>query len=60
MAWSEVQNQRFNLFKSGRWRSHYYGAEVFWGTLCGIKNAFCVHQSKVNHYQELYPRSIYK
>lgn len=41
-------------------RPHYYGAEVFWGTLCKLEKAFCVHQSNVNHYQDLYPSSEYK
>ena len=49
-----------NEFLTTHCRSHYYGAEVFWGTLCEIEKAFCVHQSKVNHYQDSYPGSNYK
>jgi hypothetical protein len=40
--------------------SNYYGVEVFWGTLCSIEKAYCVHQSNVNHYEETYSESYYK
>lgn len=39
---------------------NYYGVEAFWGSLCDIKKAYSVHQSNVDHYQEVYPQSIYK
>jgi len=37
----------------------YYGVEAFWGTLCTIDKAFCVHRSGINHYEEEYPPSKY-
>ena len=49
-----------NEFLAVKCHSHYYGAEVFWGTLSKIEKAFCVHQSNVYHYQDLYPGTIYK
>jgi len=41
-------------------RPHYYGVEVFWGTLCDKEKAYSLHQSNVNHYQNNYPESNYK
>ena len=29
-----------NEFLTAKCRSHYYGAEAFWGTLCGTKKGF--------------------
>ena len=40
--------------------AHYYGVEVFWGTLCEIDKAYCIHHSNVNHYQDVYPEKVYK
>jgi len=38
----------------------YYSVEGFWGKLCSVEDAFCVHESGVSHYEELYPEWIYK
>lgn len=40
--------------------AHYYGVEIFWGLLCNIEKAYCVHQSDVYHYTDTYPSNLYR
>lgn len=41
-------------------KPHYYGLEMFWGCLCSVDKAFEVHNSQVDHYNEVYLGSNYK
>ena len=47
-------------FLKAQCKSHYYGVEFFWGTLCNIDKAYNIHQSNVDHYQDVDPESNYK
>lgn len=38
----------------------YYSMEGFWGKLTSFDNAFCAHNSGINHYEEEYPGYLYK
>jgi hypothetical protein len=38
----------------------YYGVEGYWGKLCPVDQAFCVHESGLSHYTHPYPATRYK
>ncbi len=49
-----------NKFLASACRVHYYGLEMFWGSLCSFDQAYSAHQSTMDHYQEEYPPNKYK
>ncbi len=53
-------NELREKFLTTKCKQHYYGLEMFWGSLCSINKAFEVHNSKVDHYNEVYLESNYK
>lgn len=49
-----------NEFLTTECTPHYYGLEMFWGKLCSIDKAFEVHNSHIDHYNEVYSEENYK
>ena len=47
-------------FLNAKYMANYFGVKLFWSTLYEIKKAYCVHQSDVLHYVDVYPESNYK
>lgn len=47
-------------FLTKKCSNSYYSVEAFWGTLCPVDSAYCLHQSTVDHYRQSYPPSAYR
>ncbi len=37
----------------------YYGTEGYWGKLCAFDEAYCPHNSDIDHYRNPYPKETY-